>query len=239
MSLQRISLVIPAYNEEKYLGNCLKSVLAHSQEFHEIIVINNASTDKTAEVARSFPGVRVIHEPEKGITHARQRGCAEASGDIIAYIDADTVISEHWPPGISNAFGNIPDLVCLSGPCIYYDFPPFRQFLTRLYWRFLAQPASWFTGYLAIGGNLVVKKEALEKIGGFNRAINFYGEDTDVAKRLSKVGKVVFRQDFYLHTSARRLHHEGFLKIAWRYTLNFLSVVFTHRVFTKKYQDIR
>ena len=87
----KISLIIPAHNEEKYIADCLEHVIKNSNgKFFEIIVVNNVSSDKTEEIALKFPGVRVVHEHNKGLTHARQRGYIEAKGDILAYIDADT-----------------------------------------------------------------------------------------------------------------------------------------------------
>src|SRR3989344_5411401 len=93
----KISVVIPAHNESKYIGRCLKSVFKYGHKYlYEIIVVDNASTDDTAVVALSFPGVRVVREEKKGITCARQKGLETATGDIIAYIDADTEISQNW-----------------------------------------------------------------------------------------------------------------------------------------------
>ncbi|MFZ2769944.1 MAG: glycosyltransferase family A protein, partial [Minisyncoccia bacterium] len=93
----RLSLIIPAYNEEKYIGTCLEHALRNSKgKFSEIIVIDNASTDSTKDVAEKYLGVRVIREDQKGLTKARQRGYTESTGDIIAYIDADTHMPEKW-----------------------------------------------------------------------------------------------------------------------------------------------
>ena len=80
-----LSLIIPAYNEEAYIGPCLDSVLQNAMgRFHEIIVVNNASTDRTYEVARARRDVRVVHETQNGICYARQRGFEEATGEILA-----------------------------------------------------------------------------------------------------------------------------------------------------------
>ena len=95
----KISFVIPAYNEEGYLGECLASVrreLARGRYDAEVIVVNNASTDKTAEIARSFPGVIVVDEPKKGLSQARHSGFAASSGDLIANVDADTILPKGW-----------------------------------------------------------------------------------------------------------------------------------------------
>src|ERR1035437_9659082 len=131
----KLSLIIPAYNEEKYIGACLEHAIKNSKgKFSEIIVIDNASTDKTAEVARKFNGVKVIRENEKGVTKARQRGLKESPGDILAYIDADTRMPEKWIEILEKTFIENLDYVCLSGPYIYYDVSKFQQFLVKLYW---------------------------------------------------------------------------------------------------------
>ncbi|MGH7240874.1 MAG: glycosyltransferase family 2 protein, partial [Candidatus Saccharimonadales bacterium] len=63
----RISLVIPAYNEESHLADCLEAALAQTMPFYEIIVVDNASTDGTAQVAARYEGVRVVREAQRGI----------------------------------------------------------------------------------------------------------------------------------------------------------------------------
>src|ERR1700683_4962510 len=91
-----ISVVIPAYNEEKYIGACLENIIKFEPEnLLEIIVVNNASTDGTAEAA-AFPKTRVVNEPHKGLTWARQRGLLEARGDLIVCVDADSLMPEDW-----------------------------------------------------------------------------------------------------------------------------------------------
>ena len=235
----KISLVVPAYNEEKYIGVCLESVVKNGGELYEIVVVNNASTDRTAEVAARFGRVRVVAESEKSVNKARQKGVRESSGDIIAFIDADTKMPEDWVKKIIKDFEINEKLVCLSGPYIFYDVSPLAKVFVWLYWKVLARLAYLFTGYMAVGGNLIIRREALEKIGGFDMSISFYGDDTDTAKRLHKVGKVKFNQKFIMYASARRLKGEGFLLTAYRYVINFLSEVFTSKPFTSEYKDIR
>ncbi|MDB5194466.1 MAG: putative glycosyltransferase, partial [Parcubacteria group bacterium] len=87
----KISLIVPAYNEEKSIELCLEHAISNSNgDLYEILVIDNASTDKTALIAASIRGVRVVREEKKGLTRARQRGYIEAKGNILAFIDADT-----------------------------------------------------------------------------------------------------------------------------------------------------
>src|SRR5947209_10868148 len=89
------------------------------------------------------------------------------------------------------------------------------------------------------GGNFVVRRTALEQIGGFNTDIAFYGEDTDIARRLHRVGLVRFTFDLKMFSSARRLRKEGMLTVAARYTINYLWTTFRKRPFTEDYIDIR
>jgi GT2 family glycosyltransferase len=94
-------------------------------------------------------------------------------------------------------------------------------------------------GSMVQGGNFVLRASALRAIGGFNTDIAFYGEDTDVARRLNRVGKVVFTFQLKMFSSARRLKNEGMLIIGWRYTINYLWTTFRKRPFTEEYIDIR
>ncbi|MDE2311683.1 MAG: glycosyltransferase [Patescibacteria group bacterium] len=234
-----ISVSIPAYNEEKYIGECLKSLLANAPaELLEVIVVDNASTDRTAAVAGSFAGVRVVKEPQKGLTRARQRGFVESRGEILACIDADTRIWEGWFPQIMKEFQKDPRLVCLSGPFHFYDLPHKQNVLVR-FWNWCAAHVSGTFGVVAQGGNYVIRRSALEQIGGFDTSIEFYGEDTNIARRLAKVGKVKFTPSFYIYTSARRLKSEGIFTVGYKYLANFLSEALLKRQVTKKYRDFR
>ncbi|MFA6338660.1 MAG: glycosyltransferase family A protein [Candidatus Paceibacterota bacterium] len=234
----KISLVIPAYNEEKYIGECLDCAIRNSKgKINEIIVVDNASTDKTSEIAISKQGIRVIKEERKGNAWARERGFREASGDIIAFIDADTLMTENWPDIILCEFKN-PKIVCLSGPYSYYDIPRWKKTFVNTYW-ILAMPIYFIVGYMAIGGNLAIRRVTLKKMGGINTSISFYGDDTDIARRASKFGKVKFKYNFLIYSSARRLVKDGFFKTVYLYVINFFSQVFIHRPVTKEYKDIR
>lgn len=234
----KISLVIPAYNEEKYLGACLESVRKNGIGLFEIIVVNNASSDGTEAIARTFPNVRVIQEPSKGLTKARQRGLEEARGDIIAYIDADTRMPSGWVETVTRAFEEDPRVVSVSGPYIYFDLSPSWRAPVRIYWLF-ASFTYLLTGYMVVGGNFAARRSALEAIGGFDRSISFYGEDTDIARRLHRVGRVKFTMKLPMPTSARRLHGEGVFATVWRYMTNFFSEVIRRKPFSDDYRDIR
>lgn len=236
-----ISVIIPAFNEENYISNAIESILSNPPEnFLEIVVVNNASTDRTAEIASAYPKVRVVFEPKKGLTSARQRGLTESKGDLLAFVDADSLVPKYWFGVINREFSKDKNLVCLSGPYIYYDTPAWQQWLVRnLYYGLLARTIYFFTRYMASGGNLVAKKQALEKIGGFDTKIDFYGEDTDIARRLHEVGKVKFSLSFFMATSGRRFAKEGTFKTGAKYVANYGSIMFAKKPLSKTYEDVR
>lgn len=237
--IPKISLIIPAYNEEKYIGVCLDSIFENEKNiFYEIIVVNNQSTDKTEEVVKKYNNVKIIREERKGVTRARQRGFLESSGDILAFIDADTKIPNGWIGQIIKEFKKDKDLVCLSGPYIFIDVPLITEILVKMFWL-LAIPIYWITGYMGVGGNFVIKRSTLEQMNGFDTNIDFYGDDTNTARRASAFGKVKFKMNFVMYTSARRLDGNGILKTTFIYISHFFSETIKHKTKNEHYNDIR
>lgn len=244
----KISFIIPAYNEEKYIGSCIEAILKETRANNnlqtEIIVVNNASTDRTKEIAQKYQSVKVVDEPKKGLVFARQAGAKNASGNLFAHIDADCRIPLGWVGRVLNEFQKDPNLVALSGPYQFYDFSVIKNFLVKIF--YLLQWSAYFlnrfifkNGSIMQGGNFVVKKSAWDKIGAPSEAFIFYGEDTDLAMRLFKNGNVKFSLQIKSMSSGRRLAKEGLVRTAWRYFMNYLSVMFFKKPFTKHYNDIR
>lgn len=148
----KLSFVIPAYNEAEYIGECLDSILHYAAgRYLEIIVVDNGSVDKTSEVAKLRPGVRVVREENLGITHARQRGLEEARGDLIAYIDADTRLTPFWLDIAEQTFKEKDDVVSLSGPYRYYDGFFIKRWLVTVMSLSVLPIGYFFFGYMLIG----------------------------------------------------------------------------------------
>ena len=243
-----ISFIIPAYNEEKYLSRCIESILFELRRYPhlswEIIVVNNASTDKTGEIARSYKEVTTIDEPKKGLVSARQAGAAAAKGLLQAHIDADNIVPKGWMQIVQEEFSQDPELVALSGPLIYYELPKAERSVIKAYYG-LGLAMHWFNqhvlhiGSLIQGGNFVVRNWAWAKMEKISPDFSFYGEDTILAKNLMKLGKVKFTFDLPIYSSSRRLKREGIIPTALHYVSNFFSVTLFKRPATKKYKDIR
>jgi len=243
----KVSFAIPAFNEESTLGQCLTSVLAEikrSGAEAEVVVVNNASTDRTKEVAEGFAGVRVVDEPQKGLTFARQKGLVATSGELLANIDADTVMPPGWLTRVLREFEQNPHLVALSGPHNYYELSIFKRLLVKIFYAlgyllYLFNHYVIQKGAMLQGGNFILRRDAFLKVGGFDTSIIFYGEDTDVACRMTTVGKVKWTWALPIQASARRLTAEGIVATSWRYTLNHLAIIFTKRPASTHYNDIR
>ena len=242
-----LSFVIPGYNEEAYLPACIESILEQTRDIQhdvEIIVVNNASTDRTREVALSYPGVQCVDEMRKGLPFARQAGFMASTGTLIANVDSDSRLTPGWVEQVLTAFRTKPKLACLSGPLYYYDLTPEQRRFVYIFYM-----TAWTTyvlnrhilriGSMVQGGNFVLTRKALEDIGGFNTDITFYGEDTDIARRVSKVGEVEFTFKLKMFSSARRLKHEGMVRIAFRYALNYYWTTFLKKPYSKEHIDIR
>ncbi len=243
----KISIIIPAYNEEKLLPRCLRSIFdAKLPENYEVIVVNNASTDRTEEIAKSFAGVKVVREPNKGLTKARQAGFLSSTGDILVYFDADTIIPSNWFQIALAKFKKDPKLVGVSGPYHYEAISQWARLLEWIYnniamnvgefiWKYILRQG----GILLLGGNFAVKKEVLEMIGGFDTGIEFYGEDTNLTRRIAKVGRIDFTNALFVYSSPRRFKEEGGVKTATKYVANFFGEWIFKKPVHKVHEDIR
>ena len=241
----KISVIVCAHNEARYLRPCLHSVLAQSRVPDQLLVVNNASTDETALVASQVADVRLVDEPRKGLVVARETGRRHATGDVLIYADADCRAPLTWIERIERRFARDPALVALSGPYRYYDWDWSGRALIRAY-DFTLAPATQLlvkhllrVGTIFYGGNFAVRRDALERIGGFDTSIEFHGEDTNLGRRLCAVGKVGLFHDCYLYTSARRYIAMGKREVFRLYVRNFVSELLHHRPKDTAHVDVR
>ena len=244
MELTR-SVIVCAHNEAGYLAACLYSLLAQSRPPDEIIVVNNASTDATGDVAARVPGVRVIDEPQRGLVVARETGRRVATGDILVYVDADCRAPFQWLERIERRFHRRVDLIALSGPYRFYDWHARGRALIRAYDFTLAPLTQVLVkhvlgiGTVFYGGNFAVRRTALERIGGFDLSIEFHGEDTNLGRRLHAIGRVELVGECFLLTSARRYVAMGTWAVVRLYVRNFVSEVLYHRPKDTTHLDVR
>lgn len=224
----KVSIVIPAYNEEAEIAGAIQAALAQDYPDLEIIVVDNASTDRTAAIASGFP-VKVVSEPRKGLLWARECGRLAASGDIIANMDADCIPDPSWVSRGVGCFSD-PAVVGTTGPYDYHDSGRFFRWASLATQKHVYSFMSRFLqsrllkkGAVLIGGNNMIRAGVLVKAGGYTTSITFYGEDTDTAKKVSRFGRIAFNPDFYIRTSARRFKAEGTLRLMLKYWYHFFK----------------
>jgi glycosyltransferase involved in cell wall biosynthesis len=231
----KASIVIPARNEEKYIARTLEAIVR--QGAFEVIVVDNASTDNTFGVASGFRDVKVLREQRKGVQFARETGRRAARGTILAYLDADSMPPRNWlRKGL--AFFSHPEVAAVSGPYDYYDAGPFFRSMSLIFQKTIFRITHYIVqdivrkGGVMLGGNALIRASALEKVGGFDTSIAFYGDDADTARRLTAVGKVLFRNNMTVRSSARRFKGGSVVKVTLTYIMNFMWMIVFKRPFS-------
>jgi glycosyltransferase involved in cell wall biosynthesis len=225
-----VSVVIPAFNEGKFLARTLRSILVQDYKNFELIIVDNKSTDHTSKIAENF-GAKVIFEPKQGVGFARQRGFLEARGKIIATTDADTILPSYWLSRIVKEFEKDQNLVAFGGGYTLYSGPitaKISAYVAYLVWIL----DKVFSGSWSLSGaNLAIKKEAFLKAGGFRTELKL-GEEADICKKLKAIGTVALVPDFLVQTSGRRFKNGLFYGLAtyppplfvpkYRYLINYV-----------------
>jgi glycosyltransferase involved in cell wall biosynthesis len=241
----RISVVVCAHNEERWLPACIHSLLAQTRPADEIVVVDNASTDRTLEAVSAIAGIRVVREPRKGLVVARETGRRETTGDLLAYLDADGRAPLHWLERLERRFDRHPRIVGLSGPFRFYDWDLASRALLKAY-DFTLAPATHVMaqhllgiGAVFYGGGFCVRRSALDDIGGFDTSIEFHGEDTNLGRRLANVGHVALSHACWVYTSARRYRALGRMAVFRVYVRNFWWETVRHRPRDVDHADIQ
>lgn len=237
--MSSISFIIPAKNEERYIGKTIEAILAQPAErVREIIVADNNSEDRTAEIAARYPKVAVVNAAVSGTNAARQAGLEKASGDIVAFIDSDNHVTPGWSERVVVLLQK-PGVVGVSGPYDYTDQGFISRFFSLYGFIVLAYPMYLFFHYVigigsvVLGGNMAAKREALLHVGGLDTAFTFFGDDVNTGKRLRKAGYVVFAPGLRVGSSSRRFRKRGFVATIFKYFINFVWVMVFNRPFTK------
>ena len=183
-----VSVVICAYNAERTMRACLESLRQLDYPNYEVIIVDDGSRDRTAEIAAAFPEFRLIRQPNKGLSMARNAGMYAARGEIVAYTDSDCVVDPHWLSLMVRAMVEHRVDGC-GGP----NYAPHEE--GRLEACVAASPGAPCHVLIAddraehlAGCNMVFRKEALLEAGGFDPQFTSAGDDVDICWRLLDAG---------------------------------------------------
>ncbi len=211
-----VSVVICAYNAADTLEDCLSSLQRLRYPDYEVIVINDGSRDATPEIAARYP-VRLISVPNGGLSAARNLGLRAATGEIVAYTDADTRVDEDWLAYLVQPFLTA-DVVGVGGPNVV---PPDDGWVAQCVARSPGGPTHVLLNDTVAehipGCNMAFRKWALEEIGGFDPTYIKAGDDVDICWRLQARG-------WHLAFSPAALvwhHHRNSARAYWRQQVGY------------------
>jgi GT2 family glycosyltransferase/DNA-binding beta-propeller fold protein YncE len=216
-SWPRVSVVVCAYDAAATLEDCLGSLDALTYPDYEVILVNDGSRDRTGEIGRSHPGVRVIDIPNGGLSAARNVGLAEATGEIVAFTDADVRVDRDWLTFLVQPFLTS-DVVASGGPNVVPpDDPPMAQCIARAPGGPTHVLLDDRIAEHVPGCNMAFRRDALLGIGGFNAIYLRAGDDVDVCWRLqARGGKIGFASAALVWH-----HHRSSVKAYWRQQVGY------------------
>lgn len=197
--MHKISVIIPAHNEEGYIGKTIEALNKNAVLF-ELVVVCDSCTDNTGEIAKQYTNI-VFNVDFQTVSKTRNFEVSKSSGDILVFLDADTIVSDNYLNEIS--------IMCES-----YDMGCAKSLSESK--TFLGRYIAWLNslyGKKNIGGNFFIKKDLFNKLGGFNESMK-RGEDTDLGERAMVMGaRYVFMENCFIIPSERRYRENGYLKM--------------------------
>lgn len=201
----KISIIIPVYNDKHYLGACLKSIEEQTLKPYEVIVVDNNSNDGSVEIASNYSFVQVVQEPKQGIVFARNTGFEEATGDILARIDSDSILPANWVEKIDKAFSESPSIMAYTGAPDFYD-APMAGILNVCQVLIYQKLQRLITGtYMLWGANMALRREAWLAVKKHVSSRVDLDEDIDLTLSLHNLGyEIQFDQSLKVKASAMR-----------------------------------
>lgn len=231
-----ISVVIPTFNEEENIAQCLVSLRHQTvpRSEYEIIVVDGGSKDRTCEIAKKYAD-RVFIQTSPGVGGARNDGIMAAAGEIVATTDADCILPPSWIATIRRGFEE-DGVVQLYGP-VYPIETGIRNSLSLAVANTFSR-IGYYTRifYYTLGCNTAFRKEAVIKAGLY-RCIDA-GDDVEIALRMSRLGRVKFSGGLKVGFSMRRYQQYGSLKslYEWMYIVAHGGHVEKYRYSQKEYK---
>lgn len=222
-----ISVVIPAYNEEKTLPACLESLCnQETARAFEVIVVDNNSSDATAEVALSYTdrlAIRVLQQPMQGRGAARKMGWDAATGDIIFSTDADATVPSDWLEEFSTILEDNDEIVGVCSSVRINDCGRVRNIAFNVFHPlFMRSYKLLFKHHLLCGFSFALKKDAYRASEGFDERNNGQ-EDVDLSKKIAPLGKTYFCKETPVCFSGRRFQ-QGLCKGMYEYVHTYIRV---------------
>jgi len=214
-----VSVIVPVLNGEQTIRDCLISLMSmdYPQERREILVVDNGSTDRTADIVKSFP-VYYLLEMQRGVSFVRNKGIRDSRGEIIAFTDSDCIVTKGWLRELVKSFDE-ERVGGVAGEIVpYLARTPAEQYAARVRHlspqKYLSRPQLPF----AVFANLCFRREVFDRIGFLDESFLSAGESTDFCTRLLRVTDLKLKYApkavvFHRHRQTVR----QFIKQQWNY----------------------
>lgn len=200
-----LSIIIPVYNEENYIGGCLDSIAGQTLKSLEVLVVDNNSTDRTVEIARKYPFVKILKEKRQHQVFAQATGFNAASGEIFGRIDADSILPPDWVTKVTKAFAGDPKLVAVTGGADPYDVPA-KMIGSAIFHGYIYLAGIVGGQRMLWGSNCAVRASGWQKITNKVMMRPDIWEDYDMAFCLRPYGKIGYIKDNLVGVSFRSMH---------------------------------
>jgi len=220
----KVSIVVPAYNEEKRIADTLNCLKKQTYPDIELIVVNNNSQDKTGMIAKQYCEA-VFLEKTPGYISAVNRGAKEATGTLITFCDADTLYPANWIQNVVNTFNKNKKAVVVYGTADTYDSNWFSNKMNGFFYTQFLRLSRLFGLDNTSGFNFVMKRDAFLKVGGYDPQFKKMSPDIELGKRLKSIGKVVFNPRIKVSSSFRRYQEGGVLSTQWMFIKSWWAMV--------------
>lgn len=227
----KISVIIPTLNEEKYIESTLFHI--KKQKPFEIIVADSYSKDKTVKIAKKY-GAKIVFVKRKNAAAGRNAGAKVARGDILLFLDADTIAFANLLSTIEKDFSH---RGTVGWTCAIYAFSPsWKEHLVYSAFNHFVQSSIAMKRPKAAGIVIAVRKDVFDKIGGFNENMDVF-EDFDFCLKTKKFGGFRYSGRTCVYTSTRRIQRWGILSSIKRYTRMYLRKMIRNEKFL--YEPVR
>jgi len=219
----KLSFVIPTLNEENHIRDCINSIKLQDPNA-EIIIADGKSKDNTIKVARSL-GAKVVVEEPTGAGSARNAGARIATGDVLCFIDADTLLKKNWVGRVNNIFSD-ERVVAASGPIFPRDGGVIDRILYGMAMRILPLTTLPFNFYQFQGPNMAFRKSAFDSMNGFKEKLQAL-EDNEIGNRAREYGKVVWDDKLRVAADTRRFKRNGYVGMGLVYLRAYWRIYVT------------
>lgn len=206
-----LTIVIPAYNEERYIEDCLISIASQTVKPNEVILVDNNCTDQTVTIAKKFKFVKIVSESKQGRAYAQKTGFDLATSDLIGRIDADSRLNNNWVEQATGELVNNPSISAITGHCYFYDYP-FKKTAPIIHYLLYYLPQRLLLGSdILWGSNMVVRRDAWKLVKSRANYGNHLDEDVDLSIHLIKSGLEIKRTNNLIASVSMRRGDLGFI----------------------------